>query len=273
MPSRKRIEDAFGAKKAVVEVLSGGSRLLFDFLRMVCVRFDGGSAAKRISAFCWVDDDGSFFSPAGFGGVDEASVRQAFDSSSKRLLSLTAVRRCRHREARVRGILNRTSWTFGWYGAAPEDLDAAADGGEVRTNWQLLDLVGAEKGQPQSHGRVLHVSAVNRLRSAANLSRLGAMDFRRARVLYCALAGARELVAAGSTQSQPTCSFFHSGTNSLLRTRWYVFWDCNSGTSILPLYDVSFEVTEECLKLANQSPKRKIAEVEQGNLPQKKRRI
>ncbi|CAL4964150.1 unnamed protein product [Urochloa decumbens] len=242
------------AKKPIMKwVLPCGTTLLLDFVHMVCIEFGAGGYAKRTLSFYWVDDEGSFFSPVGFGG-SEASVRKAFDRSSGGYLSVTAVRRCRHREARACGFLKKPTWAFGWYGAEPGDLDAAAGGGEVRTNLQLLDLAGARAGRPWAHGRGLHVSAVDRLQPGAVLSllamKLGTKGFSRfARVLYCALApGVRELVAAGSPQSQPSCSFFHSGTDSLSRTRWYVFWDRSLGTSILPLYDVSFEVTEEGMK-------------------------
>jgi hypothetical protein len=68
-----------------------------------------------------------------------------------------------------------------------------------------------------------------------------------AQVVFCALAlGPREIVPAGSSQSEPSSSFFHTGTDSLSKPKWHVFWESSAGTRILPLYTVTFSA--DCMK-------------------------
>lgn len=74
-----------------------------DFLRRVAVYLDDKGAPTHTIALYWVDADGFLFSPMLFGDVDEDAVRRMFDGSSHGSLAITAVRRCRHREARTIG--------------------------------------------------------------------------------------------------------------------------------------------------------------------------
>ena len=75
-------------------------------------------------------------------GMDEDAVRRVFEGSCGGFNAITAVRRCRHREERTLGFLerikSRAEWLFGWYGAAPADVEAAADGGDLRTNLPIM---------------------------------------------------------------------------------------------------------------------------------------
>ena len=88
-------------------------------------------------------------------GVDEDAVRRVFEGSCGGFNAITAVRRCRHREARAVAFLDkmkgRGAWVFGWCGAAAHDVQATADGGDLRVNWPLLGAVRA-------HGRGVHLS-------------------------------------------------------------------------------------------------------------------
>ncbi|KAG2588051.1 uncharacterized protein LOC120673521 [Panicum virgatum] len=74
--------------------------------------------------------------------MDEDAVRRVFEGSCGSFYAITAVRRCRHREERTLGFLerikSRAEWLFGWYGAAPADVEAAADGGDLRTNLPIM---------------------------------------------------------------------------------------------------------------------------------------
>jgi hypothetical protein len=159
LSSRKR---AFAAGKPIVDIElkgSGGGRRML--LRKAVVLLDDKGAPTHTCALYWVDTDGFLFSPTLYGGMDEDAVRRVFDGSCCGFFAITAVRRCRHREERTLGFLermkSRAEWLFGWYGAAPADVEAAADGGGLRTNWSLLPA-------HQAHGRGLHVSAQPRHR-------------------------------------------------------------------------------------------------------------
>jgi hypothetical protein len=148
------VREAFAAGKPVVKMTVAkpeGSSMFYDFLRKVVLLLDGEGTIQKTMGFYWVDDDGWIFLPTLWGDVDEASVRKALDGR----LAITAVRRCRHREARAVGFLDtmkgRGAWVFGWYGAAAHDVQAAADGGDLTVNWPLL-------GDVRAHGRGIHLS-------------------------------------------------------------------------------------------------------------------
>ncbi|OEL15089.1 hypothetical protein BAE44_0023892, partial [Dichanthelium oligosanthes] len=115
---------------------------LLDFLRKVIVHLDDEGAPTLTVALYWIDAGRFLFSPTLFGDVDEDAVRRVFDGSSHGSLAITAVRRCCYREARTLGFLEKMKlqekWLFGWYGAAAADVEAAADGGDLLTNWTLL---------------------------------------------------------------------------------------------------------------------------------------
>ena len=153
------VKEAFSAGKPVVRMAVSkpeGACVFYDFLRKVVLVLDGEGTIKKTTEFYWVDDDGWIFLPTLWGDVDEASVRKALDGpSSDGRLAITAVSRCRYREARAVAFLDkmkgRGAWVFGWYGAAAHDVQAAADGGDLRVNWPLLGAVRA-------HGRGVHLS-------------------------------------------------------------------------------------------------------------------
>jgi hypothetical protein len=131
--------------------------VLHDFSRKVVVvlELDAEGVINKAMGFNWVDDDGWVFSPALWGDVDEASVREALDGPSDGRLAITAVRRCCHCEVRAVRFLDSTkgrgAWAFGWYGAAARDVQVAADGGDLAANWPLL-------GAGRAHGRGIHLS-------------------------------------------------------------------------------------------------------------------
>lgn len=157
-----RIREAFATGTPIVELEGpGGRRMLLDFLRKAVVLLDDTGAPTHYAALYWVDTDRFLFSPTLYGDMDEDAVRRVFHGSCCGFLAITAVRRCRHREERTLGFLERmkfrAKYLFGWYGAAAADVEAAADGGDLRTNWPLLPAGVA-------HGRGLHVSAQARPR-------------------------------------------------------------------------------------------------------------
>jgi len=64
-------------------------------------------------------------------------------------------------------------------------------------------------------------------------------------LLFCALAlGWREIIPAGSSQSQPSSTLFQTGTDSLPDPAWHIFWESSAGTRVLPLFMVSFRQTQ-----------------------------
>ncbi|CAO2198270.1 unnamed protein product [Urochloa humidicola] len=231
------MREAFASGKGIIV----GKEMIYDFLRKVVIHLDDKGVPRVIGACYWVDADGFLFAPTLFGGVDESAVRRVFDGSSHGSLAITAVRRCHHREVRTLGFLermkSRDEWTFGWYGAAAADVEAAADGGDLRMNWPLL-------GSHKAHGRGLHVSPQEHPNIGALLSSRGMDDRRTTHLLYCALAlGWQEIVPAGSSQSNPSHTLFHTGTNALQKSSWHVIWESSVGTRVLPLFMVSYVPT------------------------------
>ncbi|TKW12479.1 hypothetical protein SEVIR_5G038200v4 [Setaria viridis] len=192
--------------------------------------------------FDCVDNDSWIFSPAPWGDVDEASVRKAFDGTSDGRLSITAVRRCYHRDARAVRFLDSTkgrgAWAFGWYGAAAHHVQVAADGGDLTVNWPLLGAVRA-------HGRGIHLSVQGKPMPSVELSVASMNDQQTAHLLFCVLSpGFPEIIDAGSPQSQASSPLFRSGTDAMENPTWHVIWESSAGTQILPLYMVSFRPTQ-----------------------------
>ncbi|KAG2596898.1 hypothetical protein PVAP13_5KG188300 [Panicum virgatum] len=206
--------------------------------------------------FYWVDDDGWIFLPTLWGDVDEASVRNALDGpSSDGRLAITAVSRCRHREARAVAFLDkmkgRGAWVFGWCGAAAHDVQATADGGDLRVNWPLLGAVRA-------HGRGVHLSVQGEPMPSVELSVATTNNQQTAHLLFCALAPSfLEIIAAGSPQSEPSSPLFCSGVNDAKNPTWHVFWESSAGTRVLPLYMISFRPTQRYKRAGSPPPHEK----------------
>ncbi|CAO2162179.1 unnamed protein product [Urochloa humidicola] len=250
-PIETSVREDFATGRPVAEVAipnPPGSRVLYDFLRKVVLVLDAEGAIEKTMAFYWVDDDGWIFLPVLWGDADEAKIRKALEGR----LAVTAVRRCRHREARAVGFLDkmrgRTAWAFGWYGAAARDVQAAADGGDLAVNWALL-------GDVRAHGRGVHLSVQGDPMLSAELSLAAMNNQQTAHILFCALApGFPEIIPAGSPQFKPSGALFCSGADNTKNPTWYVFWESSAGTRVLPLYMISFRPTQRYKRTGSPPP-------------------
>ncbi|KAL6849982.1 hypothetical protein ACP4OV_020609 [Aristida adscensionis] len=228
----------FAAGHPVIKITQpggGGGSRIFDFLGKVVLVLDENGDLVDTIPFHWVDDEGLLYWRGPIGGVDAAFTIRAFNDRSRGAATITALRHCHRRETRVSGFLAKTEarmpWTFGWFGASAAAVEAVANGGDLTANWKLL-------GASRAHGQGVHVSALDHLDLSIQLSVQARGSPRK--ILFCAIApGMKEVVEAGSSQSQPT-ALFHSATNCLHNTRWHVFWKAAAKTSILPLYVITF---------------------------------
>lgn len=92
------------------------------------------------------------------------------------------------------------------------------------------------------------------------LSFRGMGDGQTTHILLCALAlGWREIIPAGSPQSQPSSTLFHTGTDALADPSWHVIWESSAGTRVLPLFMVTFRL--------NQHNKRPDPQLEKASKP------
>ncbi|KAL6850442.1 hypothetical protein ACP4OV_021069 [Aristida adscensionis] len=239
IPGIAEMREVFAAGHPVFRTpLEGGGSRIFDFLGKVVLVLDEIGDMQATIPFHWVDDDGLLYWRGPIGGVDAAFTIRAFNDRSRGAATVSALRHCHRRETRVSGFLAKTGawrpWTFGWFGAASADVEAVAEGGELTANWQLL-------GASRAHGQGVHVSALDHLDLSMQLSLQASPPRMAPQILFCAIApGLKEVVAAGSSQSQSSNAFFHSATDALHNPRWYVFWEAAARTSILPLYIVTF---------------------------------
>ncbi|TVU47837.1 hypothetical protein EJB05_07450 [Eragrostis curvula] len=121
---------------------------------------------------------------------------------------------------------------FAWYGAPAEDVAAVAEQGIARTNALLL---GA-----RAHGDGVHLSPPQCPFTSAMLAK--ADETGEAHIVLCrVLMGRPEAVPAGSSQSQPSSDDYDSAVDNMVNPRWYVVWNKDMNTRILPEYVVSFK--------------------------------
>lgn len=157
------VRESFDGGRPLLEtVLPDGRRVLFDFVRKLCIEIGSGEdAALKTSAVNWVDEDLCFYSGIRFfGNVDEDSVRYRVANLSNNRLEIISIRRCYEHSPTSKAFRNKwhlsATRMCGWYGGKLADVNAVANGGQFKINWQLL-------GAQQAHGRGVHLSPMHHL--------------------------------------------------------------------------------------------------------------
>ncbi|CAN6320830.1 unnamed protein product [Urochloa humidicola] len=133
--------------------------------------------------------------------------------------------------AAARGAAAGTA-KFAWYGASAEDVAAVVERGFARTNATRL---GAHR-----HGDGLHLSPPQCPFSSAMLAKTDGNG--ETHIVLCrVLMGRPEAVTAGSSQSRPSSDDYDSAVDKLESPQWYVIWNKDMNTRVLPEYVVSFK--------------------------------
>ncbi|AQL08285.1 putative inactive poly [ADP-ribose] polymerase SRO1 [Zea mays] len=124
---------------------------------------------------------------------------------------------------------------FAWYGASADDVAAVVDRGFASNNAPRL---GAHK-----HGDGVHLSPPHCPYRSATLAKADGSG--EAHIVLCrVLMGRPEAVPAGSSQSCPSSHNYDSAVDKLDNTQWYVVWNQDMNTRILPEYVVSFKCSK-----------------------------
>ncbi|PWZ55611.1 putative inactive poly [ADP-ribose] polymerase SRO2 [Zea mays] len=124
---------------------------------------------------------------------------------------------------------------FAWYGASEDDVAAVVERGFVRNNAPRL---GARK-----HGDGVHLSPAQCPYTSAMLAKADGSD--EGHIVLCrVLIGRPEVVPAGSSQFCPSSRSYDSAVDKLENPQWYVVWNMDMNTRILPEYVVSFKCSK-----------------------------
>ncbi|KAK8923507.1 putative inactive poly [ADP-ribose] polymerase SRO1 [Platanthera zijinensis] len=177
------------------------------------------------------------------------TVEKLFLSSIKRFspgTTITSIHRCLHSapsgnsrlltfELQKRAAMEargNANVKFGWHGTSSSSIATIISQGFGKTNSGQLGL--------SSHGLGIHLSPPHSPYASALLSEADE-DGERHVMLCRIIMGNSEKVEAGSSQDHPSNEGFDSGIDDPVNPKWYVVWNTNMNTHIIPEYVVSFK--------------------------------